>query len=627
MRRRPVSWMDPWLLASWLLPFGLYLTTLAPSVTFYDSGEFITAIHGLGSAHSPGYPLFLLFAKPFTWLPFGNFAFRVNLATAVSASLACCGVFLLVRQLLAGHPCAGEEVFSAFVLNSAALTGSLLFAVSPRLWLQTNHDKPYPLLAFLVALTFLFLLRWREGLVAGDDRPAWWYGVGFLAGLATGAHQTIILLVPAWLLFVALSEPRQLLRLRELILTVAAALAGSAVQLYLPLRAAAGAHQNWGDPSSLSRFLWHFLRKGYPEEPHGRDLTLLMHQLAAFSIPREFGWIGLLFLVAGLLCCWRRHRPLVVALVAALCTFWAVIVGLFNPQPESIFLTEEFYTPLYLLAAALIAVGLFDIVSRGIAAAEQPARYGTTHRLLVLLFLLLLPGFQLAANYRANAEQENYMAQDYAVNTLRTLPEQAVLFTWGDSGAFPLWYLQSVERLREDVDLPHIPHLVFGWYDHELPRLRQAFAEVRPQGMTAELAFARLAVLLQRQRPVLMDYSTRYSIPWQGFNPVPRGMLYWVPGGAAAPVSADPAALWRLLTLRRLGLQQEWQVDQDSEKAVLITAHCLLVAAEQEARLGGRRRAAAMLTEVQRMVPEWEAGVEQVRLRYGLAGAMGGAGR
>ena len=180
MRQTLISWTDPWLVAAWLLPFGLYLTTLAPSVTFYDSGEFITAIHGLGSAHSPGYPLFLLFAKPFTWLPFGSIAFRVNLATAFSAALACAGVFLLVRRLVAQIPCAGDARFVAVARNGSALAGALLFATSPRLWLQTNHDKPYPLLAFLVALTFLFLLRWREDLLAGDEQPAWWYGVGFL---------------------------------------------------------------------------------------------------------------------------------------------------------------------------------------------------------------------------------------------------------------------------------------------------------------------------------------------------------------------------------------------------------------------------------------------------------------
>lgn len=619
MRSRVCSGCDHWLLAAFLLPFALHLTTLAPSVTFYDSGEFITATQLLGSAHSPGYPLFLLFAKPFTWLPFGSIAFRVNLATACGAALACSALFLLVRQLLHDVACSDNEQFSDFARNAAALAGSLLFASSPRLWLQTNHDKPYPLLAGMIALCFLFLLRWREEYLAGSERPAWWYGVGLLTGLASGAHQTIILLVPAWLLFVAVTELRLLLRLRELLLTAAFALAGGAVQLYLPLRAAAQPLQNWGDPSSLSRFLWHVLRRGYPEEPHLRDLSLLLKQLAGFSIPHEFGWIGLLFLVVGVAACWRSKRPFVLACGLALLGFWAVIVGFFNPRAESIFLTEEFYTPLYLLAAALIAVGLHAAISRGIGRAETPEHYGWQHRLLVLLFLLLLPLSQLAANYRDNDQQRNYSAHDYAVNTLRSLPERAVLFTWGDSGAFPLWYLQTVERLREDVDLPHIPHLVFDWYREELPRLQSSFSAVLQQGQTAPELFRLVAGQLQVHRPVLMDYSTRHSVDWGRREPVPQGIVFWLPSDGLPDAVFDVAGFWRLQTLHRITMNQGWLIDQDTEKAVMITAHSLLQAAEEVARRDrGGQEAGPMLDAVQRMVPSWGEAVTQLRRRYGL---------
>jgi hypothetical protein len=605
-------------LAAFLLPLALHLATLAPSVTFYDSGEFITATQLLGSAHSPGYPLFLLFAKPFTWLPFGSIAFRVNLATACSAALACSALFLLVRQLLWDRPCSGCERFNSFVRNAAALAGSLLFATSPRLWLQTNHDKPYPLLACMVALCFLFLLRWREELLAGSERPAWWYGVGFLTGLASGAHQTIVLMLPAWLLFVAVTELRLLQRFRELLLTMSFILAGGAVQLYLPLRAAAQPVQNWGDPDSLSRFLWHVLRRGYPEETHLRDLTLFLKQLAGFSIPREFGWIGLLLLTVGVLACWRRQHPFVIACGAALLGFWAVIVGFFNPRAESIFLTEEFYTPLYLLAAALIAVGLQAALSWGSTQTERPESYGPVHRLVVLLFLLLLPAFQLAGNYKDNDQHVNYIAQDYAVNTLRSLPEQAVLFTWGDSGAFPLWYLQTVERLREDVDLPHIPHLVFSWYRDELPRLRPAFDGILQQDQTAAQLFERLAARLQTERPVLMDYSTRHSLDWGKQEPVPRGIVFWLPATGTPSALVDDAELWRLQTLHRITMQQGWLIDPDTEKAVLITAHSLLQAAEEAVGQGRQEQAGPMLDAVSHMVPAWGDTAAQLRRRYGL---------
>jgi len=75
------------LLASLAVPFLLYLLTLAPTVTFEDSGELIAAAYNLGIPHEPGYPLWTMIAHLFTLLPLGTVAYRVNLLSAVLAAL------------------------------------------------------------------------------------------------------------------------------------------------------------------------------------------------------------------------------------------------------------------------------------------------------------------------------------------------------------------------------------------------------------------------------------------------------------------------------------------------------------------------------------------------------------
>jgi len=147
--------IDPFLILSFMLPYALYMVTLAPSVTFFDSGEFLTATASLGSAHSPGYPLFLMYAKPFTWVPLGNIAFRINVATAVSSSLACLVVYILTTSLLKKEALLEDERFNLIAVKFAGLAAAISFGVTPRLWLQSNHDKPYPLLAFISAIIFL----------------------------------------------------------------------------------------------------------------------------------------------------------------------------------------------------------------------------------------------------------------------------------------------------------------------------------------------------------------------------------------------------------------------------------------------------------------------------------------
>ncbi len=610
MRRIHVCFPDIWPVLAFSIPFAIYLWSLAPGITFYDSGEFITAVHFLGSAHSPGYPLFLLYVKPFTWLPFGTVAFKVNIATAVSAAFASLSLFYLLKLLLKDQVFCEDSDLSRFVMQLAPLSGSLLFAVSPRLWLQSNHDKPYPLLTCITAIMLIFLLRWREEFLNGNQQPAWWYATAFLAGLATGAHQTIVLLLPGCLLFVFITEPKAMRHLREWILTAVMLVFGGALQLYLPLRGAAETRQNWGDPTVLSRFLWHVLRKGYPEEPHSRDFALLFKQMAAFNIPNEFGVVGFILFIAGLYASWKIQRAFFVYFVVALISFWIVIVGYFNPQLDSIFLTEEFYTPLYLLSAAVIIFGLYRISSFGVSRADKPEQYGIQHRLLLFFFFMLIPVTQLAANLQSQDQHRNYLAQDYAMNSLRPLPENALLFTWGDSGAFPLWYLQGVERFREDLDLPHIPHLVFNWYQDELPRLSHEFRNL-PSGIPAERIFVLLSERLSKKRPVLIDFSTSHSIDWGRKVPFQQGIVFRLD----EPAELDRLSVWDYYILERLQ-PENWKPDMDSQKALVIHAYCLMESAEDLARTGHIKEAAKLFNLTERIMPEWSMTLKQKRMRF-----------
>ena len=78
----------------------LYTFTLAPTVTLVDSGELIVAARGLGVAHPPGFPLWVMLAHLASLLPFGNIAARINFSSALFAALACAMLTLVVTELL-----------------------------------------------------------------------------------------------------------------------------------------------------------------------------------------------------------------------------------------------------------------------------------------------------------------------------------------------------------------------------------------------------------------------------------------------------------------------------------------------------------------------------------------------
>lgn len=610
--------MDAFLILSFIIPFALYMATLAPSVTFFDSGEFLTASASLGSAHSPGYPLFLMYAKPFTWLPLGSIAFRINVATAVSSSLACLVVYILTTELLKKTSLSENKRFNMVAVKCAGLAAAITFGVTPRLWLQSNHDKPYPLLAFITAIIFYLLLRWQEEYREGNERPSFIYVCTFLAGMAMAVHQTIVLLLPAWFLMIVLTDWRMITRIKELILATAFALLGFSVNLYLPLRALSNPLLNWGDPKTADRFLWHFLRKGYPNEPHPRDLALLWAQIKAFNVPHEFTWVGAALVLFALFCLWRRQREIVIAYLAAVATFLMVIAGYFNSFLDMIFLTEEFFTPLYLLSAVLIGVGLFNVLKYAIRNARIPERYDFKVYSLVVIMMFSLPASLCAVNYYENDQHNNYIAFDYASNSLRSLPQNAVMFTWGDSGAFPLWYLQGVERMREDVDLPHTPHLVFDWYLDALPRLFKD-SNLRKFDTTSFDAETALRVAITENlgiRPVYIDFSTRFSVEFKEFRPVQQGIVYCV-RKINEPSGIPDISMWDNYNNRGIFEKQSF-LDLDTGKAIMIYSNSYLEAGDYLAGINRYQEAIMMIRKAEQISPEMRVSADQVRMRYGL---------
>ena len=87
MRRLPLLAVLPALLPA-ACALGLYGLTLAPTITFLDSGELTTVAWTTGIAHPPGYPLYTLISSAFIHLPLGDPAWRMNALSALFGALA-----------------------------------------------------------------------------------------------------------------------------------------------------------------------------------------------------------------------------------------------------------------------------------------------------------------------------------------------------------------------------------------------------------------------------------------------------------------------------------------------------------------------------------------------------------
>jgi uncharacterized membrane protein YhaH (DUF805 family) len=186
---------------------AVYVASLAPTVTFWDAGEFIAAMKVLGIPHPPGTPLFVMLGHVWaTLIPFGEYAWRTNLMSAVFSAAAGGMWFLVVHESLgapevlkSGRPEAGESGIPR-VLGAAAAVSFSAFAFTT--WQNSNETEVYGLSTFLIALTAWLSLRWRA--VRGTRRAAaLQLLILYLQALAVANHLLALLAGPALIGFMA----------------------------------------------------------------------------------------------------------------------------------------------------------------------------------------------------------------------------------------------------------------------------------------------------------------------------------------------------------------------------------------------------------------------------------------
>src|ERR671912_653272 len=221
-------------LGVFVLVLVFYLKTLAPTVLYLQHPKLLDAVMlqmqvaVLGITHPTGYPTYLMLTHLFTYLPFGDPAYRVNLASAVYAALAVV----------------------------AAAAGALAFGLGASLWSQAVIAEVYTLNALLVSATVVVLLLWRE-----HRRDRYLLLSAFLVGLCLTNHLTSGLLLPASLLLVALVDWRRLVDVRLVLGGAWLFLLGLTPYLYLPIRATMDPPMDANNPTNLERF-WYVISGG-----------------------------------------------------------------------------------------------------------------------------------------------------------------------------------------------------------------------------------------------------------------------------------------------------------------------------------------------------------------------------
>jgi len=462
------------LIGLFLFPFFVYLDTLAPSITWRhdgaDGGDLIAAAYTLGIPHPTGYPLYVLLARLFTFLPWGDIAYRVNLMSAFFAAATIPLVYLASSILLAPTVEMGEwpalstaEGWSdRTAAPVASMTAALAFAFSPVFWSQAVIAEVYTLNAFFVAL-MIYLLLHCDRTRTFSNGPRFFYSLAFFYGSSLGNHLSMLFLLPAGLFLALRGECRRFLKPKTLVAASAFFLLGLSVYLYLPLRAAQHPPINWGDPHTGLGFIWLVSARIYRQFVFALPWQYIPARVSVWSalLVQQFGWWGLFLGLIGLWFWWGENRTF--------CGFSVVLVASSSVYAIGYNTTDSYVylIPSFLIMALWLGKGVHCVL---IALRELFGRTARTVGPSSIFFLLspcaflLLPFFSLVNNYGVLNLNSDQTASEYGLGVLRALPANAIVIADTDPHTFALWYFHYAEGVRADVAVLNVTLLQYDWY-------------------------------------------------------------------------------------------------------------------------------------------------------------------
>ncbi|MEW6635590.1 MAG: DUF2723 domain-containing protein [Actinomycetota bacterium] len=423
--------------------FALYLFTLAPTVLYYDLPDLRdvatlqTKVAILGVPDYTGYPTWVILAHLFTYLPFGDEAYRANLSSAVFAAFAVFFVFLCAHRLTGR--------------TAAAAGGALAFAVGDIFWSQALVAEVYTLNALFIALIIYVVLLWRDA-----RRDRYLLLTAFLIGLSLTHHLTSGLLLPAALLFIGLVEPRKLLEWRLLLKGTGLFLIGLLPYLYIPIRTSMDYLPQgwvWGQPlvreyppNTLYGFynlisgglwkerMWAFGPRELPER-----LLLYLDYLYGSNAQMHLGLVLVAIFGFFLLI----YRDLASgAMLGFLYAGW-----LFHALEYDIEDIYYYFIPTYLILALFLAVGfgaLFDVLGRSRERLPAPELLAV----VLAVSVILLPLLGARETYRKVDMSEDYHGREITAAIAEKVKRGAAVLHHRS----PLDYMILVEGRRTDIE-------------------------------------------------------------------------------------------------------------------------------------------------------------------------------
>ncbi len=181
---------------------AVYMSTLEPTASWWDCGEYIATAYKLQVGHPPGAPLFQMLGRFFSLFTSNpeHVAFMVNTMSGLSSAFTILFLFwsitMLAKKIYVKSPEDTLTKGQMWAVLGAGMVGSLAYTFTDSFWFSAVEGEVYAMSSFFTAVVFWAILKWEE--VA--DKSAgyrWILLIAYLTGLAIGVHLLNLLAIPA----------------------------------------------------------------------------------------------------------------------------------------------------------------------------------------------------------------------------------------------------------------------------------------------------------------------------------------------------------------------------------------------------------------------------------------------
>lgn len=185
-----------------------YLSTIEPTASFWDCGEFITSVFKLEVGHPPGAPFFMILARFFTLFASSplEVAAMVNAYSALASAFTILFLFWTITYLAKKT----VEKFSetqtltlgqGIAILGSGVVGALAYTWSDTFWFSAVEGEVYASSSFFTALVVWAMLKWDAAdSISASYANRWIIFIAYVMGLSIGVHLLNLLAIPALVL-------------------------------------------------------------------------------------------------------------------------------------------------------------------------------------------------------------------------------------------------------------------------------------------------------------------------------------------------------------------------------------------------------------------------------------------